>query len=189
MLLAASNFLVPNATFVVELVIFLLVLWALAKWVLPVVNRVLVERQRSIERSIQEAEEAKQRAKELEQERARLLEQGRQEARRLRDEAAKVGEALRQELQRKGQEEYQRAVERASADIEAAARKAAEDLRAQLSGLVVTTVERVLAGALTDEDRRRVLEQALAEVEALSSAAPPVPAGAGAPDPLGGATA
>jgi F-type H+-transporting ATPase subunit b len=186
-LLAASNFLVPNATFVVELVIFLLVLGALAKWVLPVVNRVLAERQRAIERSIEEAEEAKRRAKELEQERARLLELGREEARRLRDEAAKVGEALRQDFQRRGEEEYQRAIARASADIEASARKAAEELRAQVGGLVITVVERALAGALTDADRQRVVDQAIAELEALSSLGEAVTAGAGAHDPAEGA--
>jgi F-type H+-transporting ATPase subunit b len=184
--LAASNFLVPNATFVVELVIFLLVLGALAKWVLPVVNRVLADRQRAIQRSIEEAEEASRRAKELEQERARLLEQGREEARRLRDEAAKVGEALREELQRKGREDYERALARANADIEASARKAAEDLRAQLSELVVTVVERVLAGALTDSDRQRIADQALAEVEALSTLGEAVAAGAGVHDPGAG---
>lgn len=188
MLLAASNFLVPNATFVVELVIFLLVLGALAKWVLPVVNRVLAERQQAIARSIEEAEEARRRAKQLEQDRARLLAEGREEARRLRDEAAKVAEALRQDFQRRGEEEYQRAIARARADIEASVRKAAEDLRAQLSGLVITVVEKVLAGALTENDLQRVMDQALAEVEALSSGGEPVSAVAGARYLGGGAT-
>ena len=38
-MLATSNFLVPNATFVVELVAFLLTLAVLAKYVLPVINK------------------------------------------------------------------------------------------------------------------------------------------------------
>jgi F-type H+-transporting ATPase subunit b len=143
-MLASSNFLVPNTTFIVELVIFLVVLWLLAKYVLPVLNRAMEARQEAIERSIKEAEETKQRAKELEEERTRLLEQGREEARRLRDEAAKIGEQLRQELQRKGEDDYQRRVATAGAEIEAAARKAAEELRSQVSELVIAVVERVL---------------------------------------------
>jgi F-type H+-transporting ATPase subunit b len=183
-MLASSNFLVPNTTFIVELVIFLVVLWLLAKYVLPVLNRAMEARQEAIERSIKEAEETKQRAKELEEERTRLLEQGREEARRLRDEAAKIGEQLRQELQRKGEDDYQRRVATAGAEIEAAARKAAEELRSQVSELVIAVVERVLQDGITLDDRERLVDQAIAEVEALS--APPVAAGARSPQMAGG---
>jgi F-type H+-transporting ATPase subunit b len=170
MLLGSSNFLVPNTTFIVELVIFLVVLWLLAKYVLPPLNRVVDERRQAIEREISDAEEAKRKAKELEEEHVRLLEQGRDEARRLRDEATKVGEQLRQELQKKGEEDYQRLVASAGADIEASARKAAEDLRAQVTDLVVSVVERVLRDGVTVADQHRLVDQAIAELEGLSAA-------------------
>jgi F-type H+-transporting ATPase subunit b len=170
MLLASSNFLVPNTTFVVELVIFLAVLGVLAKYVLPYLNRALDDRQQAIERNIREADEAKARAQELEEQRTHQLAQGREEARRLRDEASKVGEQLRQELQKKGEEDYQRLVARAGADIEASVRKAAEDLRAQMSELVVAVVERVLSQGISVSDQQRLVDQAIADVEALSSA-------------------
>lgn len=170
MLLASSNFLVPNTTFIVELVIFLAVLGVLAKYVLPYLNRALDDRQQAIERNIREAAEAKARAQELEEQRAHQLAQGREEARRLREEASKVGEQLRQELQKKGEEDYQRLVARAGADIEASVRKAAEELRAQMSELVVAVVERVLSQGISVSDQQRLVDQAIAEVEALSSA-------------------
>lgn len=170
MLLASSNFLVPNTTFIVELVIFLAVLGVLAKYVLPYLNRALDDRQQAIERNIREADEAKARAQELEEQRAHQLAQGREEARRLREEASKVGEQLRQELQKKGEEDYQRLVARAGADIEASVRRAAEELRAQMSELVVAVVERVLSQGISVSDQQRLVDQAIAEVEALSSA-------------------
>ena len=178
MLLASSNFLVPNTTFIVELVIFLAVLGVLAKYVLPYLNRALDDRQQAIERNIREADEAKARAQELEEQRTHQLAQGREEARRLREEASKVGEQLRQELQKKGEEDYQRLVARAGADIEASVRKAAEDLRAQMSELVVAVVERVLSQGISVSDQQRLVDQAIAEVEALSSAEATASAGA-----------
>ena len=185
MLIATSNFLVPGPTFVVELVIFLVVLWALAKYVLPYANRMIEARQQTIERNLNEAEEAKARAQELEEQRARQLAQGREEARRLRDEATKVGEQLRQDLQKKGEEDYQRLMERATADIEASARRAAEDLRAQVSDLVIAVVERVLRDGMSVSDQQRLVDQAISEVEALSTlegvAAPAAASGAAAP--------
>ena len=36
--MAADNFLVPNATFVVELIVFVVILWVLGKYVIPVIN-------------------------------------------------------------------------------------------------------------------------------------------------------
>ena len=113
MLIASSNFLVPGPTFVVELAIFLVTLWALSKWVLPSVNGIMDARQQAIERNINDAEEAKKRALELEEQHKKLLEQGREEARTLKDEAAKIGEQLREDLRKQGEEEYRRLVERA----------------------------------------------------------------------------
>jgi F-type H+-transporting ATPase subunit b len=153
----------------VELAIFLVVLWALSKWVLPPLNRMMDARQQTIERSLSEADEAKKRAQELEAQHTRMLEQGREEVRQLKDEAARVGEQLRQELQAKGEEEYQRLVARASVDIEAAARRAGEELRTQVAGLVMTVAERVLGEGVTLADQQRLIDSAIAEVEAQAA--------------------
>ncbi len=170
---ASSNFLVPGPTFVVELVIFLVVLWALSKWVLPPVNRVMEARQQTIARSLAEAEEATKRARELEEQHERILEQGRSEARALKDEAARVGEQLRQQLRNQGEEEYERLVTRASSDIEASARRAAEELRAQVAGLVVAVVERVLVEGVSLAGQGQLIERAISEVEAQAAARGP----------------
>jgi F-type H+-transporting ATPase subunit b len=168
---ASSNFLVPGPTFVVELAIFLIVLWALNKWVLPPINRAMEDRQRAIERSLNEAAEATKRAHELEEQRERILEQGRAEARALRDEAARVGEQLREQLRKQGEEEYERLVGRASSDIEASTRRAAEELRAQVAGLVVAVVERVLDEGVSSVIQAQLVDRAIGEVEAQAAAA------------------
>lgn len=170
MLVASSNFLVPGPTFVVELAIFLIVLWALNKWVLPIVNRAMQDRQQTIERSLTEAEEATKRAHDLEEQRERILEQGRAEARALKDEAARVGEQLREQLRTQGEEEYERLMSRASSDIEASARRAAEELRAQVAGLVIAVVERVLDEGVSSVVHAQLIERAIGEVEAQAAA-------------------
>jgi F-type H+-transporting ATPase subunit b len=169
MLLATTNFLVPNATFVVELLAFLLVLAFLAKRVLPPINKALETRQEAIARNIKDAEEANKRAHDLEEQQHQALEEARQEARALRDAATKVGEQLKVELQKKGEEEYQRLVARAGADIEASTRKAAEELRGQVAELVLAVVERVLVEGITLADQQQLVDRAIAEVEAQVS--------------------
>jgi F-type H+-transporting ATPase subunit b len=164
-LVATSNFLVPNWTFVVELVIFLLVLAILARYILPPVNRAMENRQKQIEQNINDAEEARQKARELEDLQQKTLEQGRAEARALKDEAAKLGEQLREELRKQGEDEYRRLVERAAQDIDASTRRAAEELRTQVAGLVMVVVERVLGEGITVAGQEQLVDRAIAEIE------------------------
>jgi F-type H+-transporting ATPase subunit b len=178
MLLASSNFLVPNATFVAELLAFLLLLAFLSKKVLPPINGAIEKRQQSIARNISDAEEAKKRSLELEQQHQKLLEEGRDEARSLKDEAVKIGEQLREDLRKQGEEEYRRLVERASADIDAAARRAAEELRVQVAGLVMDVVERVLGDGITLRDQEKLVEMATADIERQAAASAVAASGA-----------
>ena len=60
----ATNFLVPNATFVVELIAFLLVLGMLDRYVLPPLNKAIEARQGVIRQSLEDAETAKTKAQE-----------------------------------------------------------------------------------------------------------------------------
>jgi F-type H+-transporting ATPase subunit b len=174
---ATSNFLVPNATFIVELVIFLLLIGVLAKWIIPPINRAMDARLEKIERNISDAEEAKQRAAELEVQYQKTLEQGRAEARALKDEAAKIGEQLRAELRQQGEEEYRRLLERANQDIDASTRRAAEQLRTEVAGLVMDVVERVLGDGLTVPDQEQLVQRAIVDLEAQAAAGQQTPAG------------
>jgi F-type H+-transporting ATPase subunit b len=174
---ATSNFLVPNGTFIVELVIFLLLLAVLAKWIIPPINRAMDARLERIERNISEAEEAKRKARELEEQYQKTLEQGRAEARALKDEAVKIGEQLRAELRQQGEDEYRRFLERANQDIDASTRRAAEQLRTELAGLVMAVVEKVLGEGLTLSDQEQLVQRAIVEIEAQAASGEEAPPG------------
>jgi F-type H+-transporting ATPase subunit b len=163
--LASSNFLVPNGTFVVEVVAFLLVLGALAKWVLPPLDRAIAKRQAEIRQGLDDAERGRELLREAEAERTRILEEARREARATIEQAARVGEQLREELVQRGREEAERIVARAEAEVERAAQRAAEELRQQLADLVTATAERVLARELDSEAHRALVEETIAAVE------------------------
>ena len=77
-----SNFLVPNGTFIAELVAFALLLWGLWKFVLPPLSRAMTARQEYIEGQIKEGEQARERLQKAEQEYRELLENTRADASR-----------------------------------------------------------------------------------------------------------
>ncbi|HEX5265479.1 MAG TPA: F0F1 ATP synthase subunit B [Acidimicrobiales bacterium] len=161
----ASNFLVPNATFVVELIAFLLVLGALARWVLPPLNRMMEERQDTIRKALEDAEEARRRADETEVEYKRALDEARAQARQLVDEANRLGEELRAQARERGEQEYQRLLTRATGDIQAATQQAAEQLRGQVGELVVLVVERVIGQVMDDRAQRALIDRTISEAE------------------------
>jgi F-type H+-transporting ATPase subunit b len=177
--LVASNFLVPNATFVVELLAFLGVLAFLGKAVLPRVNTVVDQRQATIRQALVDAETAKRKAEEAEAEYKRVISEARSEARALVDEATRAGDQLRASLNERGEQEYERRVALAVGDIEAAARRASEDIRRDVSSLVVTVVERVIGQGFDAEAHRLLINSTIAEVEAEAASAPEVPASSG----------
>ncbi len=166
-----ANFLVPNSTFVVELVAFLIVLYILRKYVLPRLNGVLDERQKTIRKGVEDAEKAKQRAEEAEADYRKTIDQARQEARTMVDEANRLGEQLKVELRQKGEQEYERIVSRARSDIDASARRASEELRQNLSETVILVVRKVVGEGLDTDAHRELIDRTISEVEQEATAA------------------
>ena len=110
MVLASSNFLVPNATFFVELVAFLIVLGVLAKYILPYISKPMEQRQATIRQALADAEEAKRRAAEAEEEYKRAISEARAQARAVVDEANRLAEQMRAERRQQADEEYERII-------------------------------------------------------------------------------
>src|SRR4051812_42803769 len=115
---AADNFLVPNATFFVELLSFAVILWVLAKYVLPRINKVLADRQEGIRREFEEAEKAKAAAKETEDKYNQLFVEARHEAARIREEAREQGAAIIAEMREQAQAEANRILAHARAQLQ-----------------------------------------------------------------------
>jgi F-type H+-transporting ATPase subunit b len=169
--LASSNFLVPNGTFVIELLAFLLVVWVLGKYILPYISKPMEERQQTIRQALLDAEEAKRRAAEAEEEYRRAISEARTQARAVVDEANRIAEQMRAEKRQQADDEYERIISRARADIEAQVRQAAEALRNQVGDLAVSVVEKVLGDGLDPQLHRSLVDRTIAEVEAQAGAA------------------
>ena len=87
----ASNFLVPNGTFFVELIAFGIIVWILAKFVIPPINRAMTARQEAIREEFAELDEAKDDAHKAEEEFKALIADARHEAAKIREEAREQG--------------------------------------------------------------------------------------------------
>ena len=168
MLLAASgssnNFLLPNMTFFVELLAFIVILGLIAKYILPPIRRAMEQREQEIQNALDQAEQAKRERLAADEEYRAKLEEARQEARTVIERSNRMAEQLRDEARSKGQEEYDRVVARAEADIQRATERAREELRLQVADLVIAAAERVIGEELDLERHRGLIEEAIAGV-------------------------
>jgi F-type H+-transporting ATPase subunit b len=163
-MMATSNFLVPNGTFLVELLAFLIVLGVIARYVLPPVNKALRDRQALIQSELAAADRARADASAADQERRQALEEARHRAREIVEQANRTAERTRSDAAAQGQEEHDRILANATAEVSQARQRALEEATAQLSQLVMDVVERVIGREVNADDHRDLVNQAIAAV-------------------------
>jgi F-type H+-transporting ATPase subunit b len=167
----ASNFLVPNGTFFVELIAFGVIVWILAKFVIPPINRAMTARQDAIKQEFADLEEAKAAAHKAEEEFKAQIADARHEAAKIREEAREQGAQIVGEAREQAQAEAARIVEHGHAQVRAERQQAVASLRAEVGTLAIDLAGRIVGESLDDDDRStRVVDRFLADVESMQAA-------------------
>lgn len=170
---APSNPILPNGTFIAELIAFILMLVVLGKWVVPPINRALSDRQEKIRKQFAELDEAKARAQAAEDEYRAQLSQARHEARRIREEAKEEGAKFKAEMRAEAQAEYDRILKHAQSQLEASRQQVIQQLRTELGNMATELAGRIVGESLDDDARRaRTVERFIDSIEASSTSSP-----------------
>ena len=152
-----NNFLLPNGTFFFEWIVFLLVIYFLAKKIIPRLSTMIEARQETIRKQFEDAESAKQRLEAAEREYTAALAETRRDATRLREQAqqerAEIVEEARSEAQSRVDEMLQAAQERIATERQ----QTIMSLRNEIGDLATTLAERVVHDSLRDDARQRKL--------------------------------
>jgi F-type H+-transporting ATPase subunit b len=147
------------------LVLFLITMWVLSKVAFPKIQEALDKRAATIAESIDAAERQRKESDELLTEyRARLAE-AREQADDIMARARKAAETAEAEATTAGKEKREELVEAAKRDIEAETRRSLDQIRQEVADLTVLATERVTRKSLTAEDQKRLVEEALSEVD------------------------
>src|SRR6202012_3378595 len=128
-------------------------------------------RQRAIEESIDAAERTKREADELLAEYRERLREARRQAEEIMARARRAAEAQEREAQGKAVEKREQMREQTRRDIEAETRRAIQEIRREVADLTVMATEKVTRKILTEDDQRRLLEDALSELDFSALAA------------------
>jgi F-type H+-transporting ATPase subunit b len=147
-----------------------LVFGAMAKVLLPRIQKTLAERTDLIEGGLNRSEEAQAQAQELLDQYREQLAEARHDASRMRAEAQEQGAQIIAEMREQAQAEGRRITEAAQAQIEAERQQALTSLRAEVGTLATELASRIVGESLTDEARqRRMVDRFLDELDQVSS--------------------
>jgi F-type H+-transporting ATPase subunit b len=163
--LAEGNFLIPDATFLAEIVAFVLILAVMWKYVVPPLQKNLAARQDVIRQQLEDARLAKERLDAAEADYNTALAEARAEAARSREE----GRRIRQEIIDGARDEARAAAEEvtrlAEERLQAQHRQALNELRAEVGKLAGDLAGRIVGESLADEElQRRGGDRFLAEL-------------------------
>ena len=172
LLLAATeeeggSFLVsPNVGLMIwTLLAFGTTLYLLNKLAFPRIAEALDRRRTAIEESIASAERSRAEADELLEEYRARLREAREQAEDIVVRARKAGEALGDEAKADATKQREQLMAQTRRDIETETRRALQEIRAEVADLTVTATEKVTRKSLTPEDHRRLIDDALNEVD------------------------
>jgi F-type H+-transporting ATPase subunit b len=163
----SSNFLVsPNVGLMIwTLLAFLVAMFILRKYAWPAITDALDKRQRAIEESIEVAEHTRTEAQQLLQEYRERLREARHQADEIVARARKAGEVHEREALEKAKVQREELLAQTRRDIEAETRRAIQEIRNEVADLTVLATEKVTRKALSAEDQRRLVQEALGELD------------------------
>jgi len=170
-MIASSNFLVPNATLIIEIVAFLAVLGFLARYVLPPLNKALIERQEQIRASLEAADRARAEAEETRNERQGIIDEARQQAREILTQANRTAQQVVADAEEKGQRENERLVASAQSEIALARQRAVDEVTSQVATLVISVARQVIGREIDPAAHRDLIDEAVTVLRRSGAAA------------------
>jgi F-type H+-transporting ATPase subunit b len=164
---SGGNFLVsPSVGLMIwTLAAFFITYLLLRKLAFPRIQEALERRQKTIDESIDAAERTRREADELLAEYRERLKEARQQADDIVERARKAAEVLERDSVEEGKHKREELLDAARRDIEVETQRAIQEIRKEVADLTVMATEKVTRKSLDDGDQRRLVEEALSELD------------------------
>jgi F-type H+-transporting ATPase subunit b len=144
---------------------FLITLFVLKKYAFGPIQQTIDERRERIRRSLEDADDARDEARSLLEEHRALIGQARGQAEEILSDARRVAESQRQRVKDETEADRQRRLEETRRQIEAETQRALMQIRAEVAELTLMATAKVTGKVLEDEDHRRLIEDAVKDLD------------------------
>ncbi len=147
------------------LLVFAISGWLLKKYAFPQIAEALDKRQRAIEDSLEPAAKTRAEAEALLEEYRERLSAAREQAEAILARARKAGETTEQETLAEAKRRREELMAQTRRDIEAETRRAIQEIRNEVADLTILATEKVTRKVLSEDDQRRLVEEALEDLD------------------------
>ena len=158
---AVMNF--AGGDVIVQLLSFLLLLWAIKKFAWGPLMKMMKDREEFVANEIDNAEKSRQEAAKLLEQRA-LLKEARNDAQELIDKAKQQADAQRETIIDDARKDAERIKNSALVEIEQQKEKAVATIRDQVTSLSVLIASKVIEKELNEQDQEKLIHDYIQEV-------------------------
>jgi len=147
------------------LIAFGITYYLLSKLAFPKIAEALDKRRKAIDESIEAATRAKVEADKLLEEYRERLKEAREQADDIVARSRRAADAFADQSKAEAKQTREELMEATRRDIESETRRALDEIRKEVADLTVIATEKVTRKSLDDDDHRRLIEDALSEVD------------------------
>ena len=147
------------------MIMFLLTLFILKKYVFGPVGEMIEKRSQKIEDDISQAERSRDEAVQMLENYKVQLADARKEADELRDRGRREGERERASIVTAAEGQRERIMADTKQQVDAQSQAALQSVRGDVASIALAAAEKVTRKSLNDADHRRLVEEALQEIE------------------------
>ena len=165
-MIGTSIFLLPNGTFFVELAVFVVIFLIAKRYIFPVINKMLVDRQEKIRTSLEAADAARAEAAAADDARDKVLADAREQARAIVAGAQETSDQLKAEAVGRAQAEYERIVATAASEVASARQHAVDEASARISEIVFDLVSKIVGREVDQSTHDDLVREAVAAIHA-----------------------
>ena len=166
-IVAASNPLIKviPGLMIWTLISFAITFFVLKRYAFGPIQKLIDDRRVRIRDSVEEADRVRDEARSLLEEHKALLGQARTDAEAILAEARRIADAQQQRMREETEEDRKRRLEETERQIEQATNQALNELKQAVAMLSLEAAEKITRKSLTDSDQRRLIDEALAEID------------------------
>ena len=147
------------------IIAFAITFFVLRRYAFGPIQKLIDQRRDYIRDSIEQADRARDEARALLEEHRKLIGQAKSEAEGILAEARKIADSQRERMRTEIEEDRQRRLEETTRQIEQATQQALGEIRREVASLSLIAAEKITRKSLTDDDQRRLIDEALSEID------------------------
>jgi F-type H+-transporting ATPase subunit b len=147
------------------IIAFGITFFVLKRYAFGPIQKLIDERRVRIRESVEEADRVREEARSLLEEHKALIGQARGEAESILAEARKIADAQHQRMREETEVDRQRRLEETERQLDHAKVQILNELKEEVGRLSLEAAEKITRKSLNDADQKRLIDEALAEID------------------------